>query len=922
MSDSLHRASEVLVGVLASALTVLPVPAGVAAEAGEAVSGHAWWAFQPLSEVQPPWVPQVRGRSGSTAVDAFLLARLREVGLEFSPEADRRTLLRRVSMDLTGLPPSAEDAQAFLSDALPDAWERLVDRLLARPEHGERWARHWLDVARFAESSGFEHDYDRPGAHHFRDFVVQALNADMPYDQFVRWQLAGDEFAPGEVQALMATGFLGAGVFPTQITANEVERTRYDAMDDMLATTGTAFLGLTIGCARCHDHKYDPISSRDYYRLLSTFTTTVRSELELDLHPDENRAVREAFDRMHAPLVDDLHRYEAAELPRRFEAWLNAGAPVPDGPVWDLLDPEVSRSDAGATFQRLEDGSLLAAGSNGDADAYTFVAAVPSPVIRGVRLEALADSSLPHGGPGRADNGNIGLSRIRVFVTSGGDATRRELPLVSARATFEQNTNSLSVASALDDDPRTGWAVDPRFGTNHAAIFLLGGPLEVAPGDRLTVRLEFELNARHNIGRVRLAVTASDASSFEAPARPPSVTGLLEAVRKGAELSAEGRDTLMTWWRTQDAGWRTLHERVESHAQRRPAPRLTKVLVCAEGYPAVRMHTQGGDFLPETHFLLRGSPEQKRGVATPGFPRVLLRGPELGDRWQWQPAGGERFSGRRRTLAAWMTDLDDGAGALLARVIVNRLWQHHFGTGIVSTPNDFGVQGARPTHPALLDWLAGQLVRGGWRLKPIHRLLVLSDAYRQSSHPVATAFEADPENLLISRRVPRRMEAEVVRDSLLAVGGELDLQRFGPGSLKVGIGRRSIYLTIKRSQLIPMLQAFDAPEPLVSQAMRPTTTVAPQALFLMNSPEVRRWAGALAARIRADPESSPGDWVTAAWWRALSRPPSAGEVAEALEFVDAQRTRQAAAGVADPDVAAWTDLAQVVLGLNEFIYVD
>ena len=307
-----------------------------------------WWSFQPLKAVTPP---TSQGIPSGHPVDAFLRDKLQAAGLEPNPPADRRRQLRRASFDLLGVPPAPESIEAYLNDPAPDAWPRAVDRLLNDPRHGERWARHWLDVARFAESSGFEHDYDRPNAYHYRDFVIRALNADMPYDQFVRWQVAGDEFEPGNPMALMATGFLGAGVFPTQITANEVERTRYDAMDDMLSTTGSAMLGLTIGCARCHDHKFDPIPTQDYYRLLSTFTTTVRSDVDLDLDPESYRIARHRFDQEHAPLVSALADYEHRDLPQRLESWLSAGAPGAQVSTWELPTFESVSSKAGATLR-------------------------------------------------------------------------------------------------------------------------------------------------------------------------------------------------------------------------------------------------------------------------------------------------------------------------------------------------------------------------------------------------------------------------------------------------------------------------------------------------------------------------------------------------------------------------------------------
>ncbi len=350
-----------------------------------------------------------------TPIDRFVLAALEGKGIAPAPAADRRTLIRRAYFDLIGLPPTPDEIDAFVKDAGSDdqAYSRLLDRLLDSPHFGERWARHWLDVARFAESHGFEQDYDRPHAFHYRDFVIKAFNQDMPYDQFVRWQLAGDELAPGEPLALMATGFLGAGVFPTQITANEVEKSRYDALDDMAATTGTAMLGLTVGCARCHDHKFDPIPADDYYRLVSTFTTTVRSNLDVDLHPAATKAAQAKFDAEHAPLVAARETYEREQLPSRLEQWAKERTKdEAEPPPWVVLDIAEHKSAGGASFLKLSDGSLLANGSNAQFDTYTFVAETTVRGVTAIRVEAMAHSTLPKSGPGRATNGNFALSDV------------------------------------------------------------------------------------------------------------------------------------------------------------------------------------------------------------------------------------------------------------------------------------------------------------------------------------------------------------------------------------------------------------------------------------------------------------------------------------------------------------------------------
>ncbi|NBV23645.1 MAG: DUF1549 domain-containing protein, partial [Proteobacteria bacterium] len=485
-----------------------------------------WWAFQPLARAVVPTIGNRKSEIGNP-IDRFLLAKA--APRTFAPAAYPRTLIRRACLDLHGIPPTPEEVDAFLKDASADAWPKLVGRLLDSPRYGERWARHWLDVARFAESSGFEHDYDRPGAYHYRDFVIKALNGDLPFDQFLRWQLAGDEFEPDNPLALSATGFLGAGVFPTQITANEVERTRYDAMDDMLSTTGSAFLGLTLGCARCHDHKYDPLPNEDYYRMLSTFTTTVRSVIDLEMEPEKHRDAKAKWQAETGPLTAELKRYEA-ELAPKFDAWLASGAAMPTGGVWTVVELASTKSKAGTTFKKLDDLSYLAEGANGASDEYTFTFHTTQRHLTGLRLEAMARASMTRGGPGRADNGNFALSKIIVSVAPKGSAETREVKLAKAVADFEQNKGSLSIAGSLDDNPKTGWAVDPQFGKDHTAVFTFAEPVDFAAGATFTVRLQFEVNTKHNIGRPRLALMADGEPTLKGEDLPAKVAEALRRV--------------------------------------------------------------------------------------------------------------------------------------------------------------------------------------------------------------------------------------------------------------------------------------------------------------------------------------------------------------------------------------------------------
>jgi hypothetical protein len=877
--------------------------------------GRDFWSFQPLKAQTPP---SPRDRSwGHGPIDQFIRARQEAIGVHPNKATSRQKLVRRLYLDVLGLPPTPAQVERFVSDRRPDAVARLVDSLLESPHYGERWGRHWLDLARFGESHGFEHDTDRPNAYHYRDFVIEALNRDMPFDQFVRWQIAGDELAPDDLLAWKATGFLAAGTHATQITANQAEKERYDELDDIVSTIGTSMLGLSLGCARCHDHKYDPVSTTDYYRMIATFTKTVRSDYELPVDPEGDRKAHESWSAEHAAVVGTLTDYERAQLPKRFAEWEPTGRP-PAIPTWLVLDAAHAASREGATFTTLDDGSFLATGKSGAKDIYTFTTSCALSTVTAIRLEALADPSMVRKGPGRAENGNFQLTEFRASIGTVGSTQQVDLKFASARATFEQK--GLPVAAAIDADPNSGWAIDPQFGTNHAALFTLASPLTGAAGKQLTITLKFEGNTRHTMGRVRLAVTGDEAPGLEGTSASMAVADAARALaRPRAERSAEEIAAALRWFRTQDPEWRKLHAAVDEHARREPALRRVKVLVSSEGLPPVRLNTQGPDFYDKTYLLKRGDLSKKEGEASPGFLPVLMRASSQESTWQHAPPEGSRTPFRRAALAAWITDQDRGAGALLARVIVNRLWQHHFGQGIVGTPSDFGAQGARPTHPELLDWLAGELIRGGWRLKPIHRLILCSATYGQSAEADDARSAKDVSNATLWHFPRQRLDAEVIRDSLLAVSGRLDPRLYGPGTLDESMTRRSIYFTVKRSQLIPMMVQFDAPDGLQGLGRRVNTTVAPQGLLMMNNGQVRACSREFAKRLEASEPKSAEARVRAAFLTALGRTPSKSESVEAANFI---REQAQSYGGADAGERALADFCQVLFGLNEFLYVD
>ena len=894
-----------------------------------------FWSFTPLKDSAPPKVKNTKWLANG--IDPFILHRLEKKGLAPNGPADLRVLLRRLYFDLIGLPPTPEEMDAFIKAASGNrqaALEEVVDRLLASSHYGERWARHWLDVARFAESHGFEQDYDRKHAYHYRDFVIKALNAGMPYDQFVRWQLAGDEFAPDKPLAMMATGFLGAGVFPTQLTEKEFESARYDELDDMANTMGTGMLGLTIGCARCHDHPYDPLPMRDYYRLITSFATTIRSEIDLEIDPANSRNEMVKWEKAHQPLAAALAQFENKKLPKRFAAW--AKNPPKDSAKkfdWMILDNLKAKSLDGATFAKQGDGSFIVGGKNPANDRWVLTTEVQARGLNAVRIEALTDKSMKRNGPGRAGNGNFALSDIRVFAApkKGGAENKKgqAVKLINPKATHQQNTGGLSVASSIDGDKKkSGWAVDAGgIGKQQSAVFEFAEPVGFEGGTVLTIEMDFFVNTSHTIGRPRLAVTAAPKPvALQGSTQAASLATLMEALGKAGDLeklNAKQREELMKIYRAQDGEWTKLNAKVQQHLAAKPKAKMTKVQVTSEGFKPTKHHADGRGFphfYKQIHFLKRGDPNQKQYVASQSFLQVLMRSGKEEVAWQETAPKNWRTSYRRRALANWMTDTRDGAGHLLARVIVNRLWLHHLGRGIVATPNDFGVQGIAPTHPELLDWLAQRLIAGGWQLKPIHKLIVLSAVYGQDSAYSEAKAKVDVENQLLWRRTPRRLEAEVIRDSLLQVSGQLDRAMYGPGTLNEGMKRRSIYFMIKRSKLIPSMQLFDSPEPLVSQGKRPATIIAPQALMFMNNPQLRTYATTLAAKLSTAGDSAKS--ITLGYRLTLGRPPTATELKASQAFIDLQSASYQKAGRKDAGALALADFTQVLFGLNEFVYMN
>ena len=727
------------------------------------------WSFLPLKS--PP-LPVVKSSARvCTPVDRFIIAKSEEKGLTLSAQADARKLVRRIYFDLVGLPPTPEQVDSFLHAFAANsqiAIASLIDELLAGPHYGERWARHWLDVARYADSDGQENDADRPTAYRYRDFVIQSLNDDLAFDIFVRWQLAGDELEPGNPVATAATGFIVAGPHAnlTAIPMQEEKiRTRFNELDDMIATTSSSMLGLTLGCARCHDHKYDPVPRRDYYRMLCAFNGGDRAEVLLG-PLKEVRRYREAATNWNAEFETEKKRHDE---------WLK-----------------------------------------------------------------------------------------------------------DVRKTHEQSARHSKIdALKITDEEKA----------------LLKNAPQSKPAKELAKKFTKELK-----------VEDRELRSF---------------------LSDEER-----------AEWDSREKALKAVEARKP-----------KALPTAYAFADYGPKPSENFLLARGDFRAKSEPVELGFLTALTRGKTPADYWNAARASSRRDDStqQRRALAEWMTDLDHGAGALVARVIVNRVWQHHFGQGLVRTVNDFGARCDPPTHPELLEWLTSEFVKGGWRLKPLHRLIMTSSVYLQDAVFDSANAKVDPDNRLLWHRRPQRIESEILRDSMLAVSGTLNTQMFGaavkapiapeaiqarnmkdpyPNDLKEtpSTRRRSIYLFHKRVVQQPLMQAFDGPDAQASCGRRENTTVAPQALALLNDKFVRTRALDFAQRVEKEAGAEVPARVRLAWRLALGREPSASELESGVAFISTQLQQRSARDAnkpkADLQSLALADFCQAIFALNEFIYVD
>jgi hypothetical protein len=819
-------------------------------------AGSDWWSFRPVK--RPP-VPRTKHDAlANGPIDRFLFAGLEKKGLRPSPPADRLALLRRVTFDLTGLPPTPEEVEAFLADASPDAYETVVERLLASPRYGERWGRHWLDVVRYGESHGYEQNHLRDNAWPYRDYVIRAFNDDRPYDRFLKEQLAGDVRAADPLDGV-ATGFLVAGVHDTVGIATEegTRQQRANDLDDMVSTVGAAFLGLTVGCARCHDHKFDPIPQKDYYRLAAVVAGVRHGE----------RAVM-------PPAVAEQERRRAEELRRRAR----------------LLSGKAADLDALARAAVLR-GRGVDPVPRPAVNVRRNVEDFPAVTARFVRLTVLATrdgaepclDELEVFGPGGEENLALGAKATASSLLPG-------YPIHQvAHLTDGRYGNEWSWIS---NERGGGWAqVElPRAAKVARVVWGRDGAADRPRfNDRLATR--YRVEASEDGKAWKTVATGED--------RSPST----EAIPGETLLAA-----LTPAQREQRERWR---DEAAELARQAAGPSAAASAYC------------GLFTAPDPVFVLQRGDVMQRGEAvTPG---ALSRLPGLSGELALGEKGGE--PGRRVALAEWLCDPKN---PLTARVMVNRIWQHHFGRGLVATPSDFGAQGEKPSHPELLDWLASEFMasperqRGeGWRLKPLHRAIVTSYAYRQSSAATAEGTAADAGNVLLWRMPLQRLGAEALRDGVLAVSGALDARMGGPGFrlfdykvVNVAIyeplaeqgpqtWRRAVYQQSARAYREDLLAGFDCPESAQRAPRRDVTTTPLQALTLMNGPFVVRQADLFAGRVLREAGDGVEAQVGRAFRLAFGRPPRGDEAGAARALVERR------------GLAA---LCRALLNANEFLY--
>ena len=848
----------------------------------------AHWAFVPPRRVEPPAVKNAAWPRNP--VDRFILARLEREGLAPSPEADKVTLLRRATLDLTGLPPTPAEVDAFLADPSRDAYEKQIDRLLASPAYGERMATQWLDAARYADTNGYQVDSVRT-MWPWRDWVIRAFNENLPFDRFTTEQLAGDLLPGATVQQQVATGFNRNHRINEEGGAIDAEF-RVEYVVDRVETTATVWLALTLGCARCHDHKYDPVSQKEFYRFFAFFNNLPEAGVAGG-NPDPVVKVPTAeqqkkLDELAAEIQGHEARMTAAnpEVDAAQAAWEKSLAER-GVDKWEVLLPLAPKSKGGATLQVLDDKSVLASGTNPETETYTLEAETPLKSVTAIRLEALPHESLPAQGPGRAGNGNIVLSEIHV-------AAGTAKPKIKA-AQADHSQQDYGVDGSFDGKPKTGWALHPHFGKPHEATFELSAPLQ---GDalRLTVTLDFQHGSQHQLGRFRLAAT--DAKN------PLGVQGIPGAIRAILKVAPEARSE------KQKADLRSHYRSAVSPALKAVSDRLAalrKERSDLEKSVPAGMVMRDMAKPRDTFVLKRGLYDQPGEKVTAGVPAALPPLPE--------GAAADRLG-----LAKWLLD---PSHPLTSRVAVNRFWQMLFGTGLVRTIENLGSQAEWPSHPELFDWLATEFIRTKWDMKALLKLVMTSATYRQSSRVTPALLAKDPENRLLARAPRLRLPAEFLRDQALAASGLLARKIGGPSvkpyqpaglweEMAYGPGvnvytpdkgeslfRRSMYTFWRRTVPPPGMTTFDAPSREVCTVNRSRTNTPLQALALLNEPIYVEASRHLAQRALKEAGPTPEERLTHLFRLVLARKPSPAELKVLRGGVD----RHLAEFASKPDAA-------------------
>ncbi len=869
-----------------------------------------YWSFQPLKNISPPDVKPAHSGWVKNPIDRFILAALEQTNLTPAPEADRRTLIRRLSFDLTGLPPKPEDIEAFLNDQSPGAYEKLVDSLLASPHYGERWARHWLDLVRYAETAGHEFDYEIPNAFRYRDYVIRAFNQGVPYNQLVREHIAGDALeqprrhpVEGYNESAIGPGFyaLGEGTH-SPVDIREEQMRRIDNQLDVLSKT---FLGLTLACARCHDHKFDPITAQDYYAMAGFLASSRHQQAFID--PPERIGYFVNHLRDVKERVVTILRAELAQVPEPARQQLAALLASAQPASRAAPSPGDAHERVLANFDRADfDGWYVTGDAFGD-----------RPTRQGdlrldrkgnvARLVAIAPA-LAHSG--MVSNKLQGVLRSQTFkietrfihFLTCGQGGRISVVVDG----FEKIRSPIygGLTTTINSGLDLRWiTMDVQMWSGHRAY------LEIADGAVVDFGgATSQVDDGHGWIAVK-EIIASDqpAPSGSARARPGTIEqASLDLTAAIAALRAV-RPALA------DRLAQALAE-ADSLERRIPDPMLAPSQAEGTGVDE-RVH-------------IRGSYKNLGDLAHRRFLTVSGGG---------NPPASSGGSGRA-LLARRM--IDPTVDPLLPRVLVNRLWQHHFGEGIVRSTDDFGAMGQKPSHPELLDWLATRLVQSGWSIKAMHRLILTSSAFRMSSMTDAAAEQIDPANTLLHRMNVRRLEAEAIRDTLLAVTGRLEGVMYGPsvpvhltgymegrgrpghsGSLD-GDGRRSIYLSVRRNFLNPMLLAFDAPVPFSTMGRRNVSNVPAQALTLLNDPLVKIQSQFWAERQAARSGQSVRKRLDGLYLTSLGRLPSDQEASASLNFLTASTLSSAEVRGPEPSVEAWADLCHVLINMKEFIFVN